>query len=85
VPVAQLFARCGGASGSRLTVRGALIANKVEFLRTSDSLRNASGDGGANAAELVDLSPEFLLVAPKSNSNVVPKDYQYFTTLPPVL
>ena len=85
VPVAQLFARCGGASGNRLTVRGALIANKVEFLRTSDSLRNASGDGGANAAELVDLSPEFLLVAPRSNSNVVPKDYQYFTTLPPVL
>ena len=85
VPVAQLFARCGGASGTRLTVRGALIANKVEFLRTSDSLRNASGDGGANAAELVDLSPEFLLVAPISNSNVVPKDYQYFTTLPPVL
>ena len=81
----NLFNDCG----SQLKVRGALVANKIKWLRTANSLRNASsGDasfGSNRGAEVVELSPEFLMVAPPDPRPRPDKGYQYFTTLPPVL
>ena len=86
VPATDLFNQCGGATGSQLLIRGALVANKVEWLRTGKSLRNAAAGVPANAAELIDLSPELFMVAPQDTPGNTPANkYQYFTTLPPVL
>lgn len=86
VAVNQLFANCA----TKLTVRGALIANQIDFLRTSGSLRDASADGERNAsssrgAEVIELAPELLMSAPDAVNEARTKKYQYFTTLPPIL
>lgn len=85
IGAAALFGRCNAP----LKVKGALVANKVKWLRTANSLRNGSSAdrtlAGSRAAETVELTPEFLMVAPP---DVDPGDlpyYQFFTTLPPVL
>ncbi len=84
----NLFAACGV---TKLTVNGALIANKIEFLRTTaNSLRNASaGTEGnpatSNAAEIIEVGPELKMVTPDHVQKKIVKKYQYFTTLPPVL
>ena len=89
-PSSALFDECGGRPGvsGRLYVRGALAANKIEWMRTARSLRNATGGVEANAAEVVDLAPELLMVAPEqvaTPGGTPPEKYKFFTTLPPVL
>ncbi len=85
IAAANLFDDCG----SQLKVRGALVAGQIKWLRTANSLRNAgAGDatfGSNRGAEVVELSPEFLMVAPPNPVPEPGKGYQYFTTLPPVL
>lgn len=97
VPVtdsALMFSACG-ASGlqPRLTVNGALIAQRVLFNRTIGSLRDSRYQEGpympnaSSAAEIINFSPEMFLSPPvfRATGTATSGDYDYITTLPPIL
>lgn len=87
----NLFELCGGRTGTRLVVRGALVANHIDYLRTANSLRNATtttqeaNPATSQSAEVINLVPELLMVAPERIKSDKKKDYQFFTSMPPVL
>lgn len=86
----NLYSQCGAASNTRLVVRGALEAAGIDYLRTAYSLRDAiSGDereaGTSKAAEVIELVPELLMVAPESIRKEDHNMHDFFTTLPPIL
>ena len=82
---------------NQLTVNGAFIANKVNLLRTANSVRNSLGgelpSGPGNcaghdcAAEIFNFSPEVYLAQPGFNPIGGPSTgkYDYVTSLSPVL
>lgn len=78
---------------NQLVVNGALVANKVHFLRSCGTLSQSAGDqditttSGActatnHAAEVVNYSPEVWMVPSGGNSTL---KYDSITSLPPVL
>lgn len=82
----DLFNVCG----NRLVVNGGLVADRVDFLRAGSSMRLAdTGSEGSpsssKGAEVINMSPEFIMVAPDADHREILKKYQFFTTLPPVL
>ncbi|MCA9329203.1 hypothetical protein KDA11_01025, partial [Candidatus Saccharibacteria bacterium] len=75
---------------NKLLVKGSLVAKKIDFLRAKGSLRDANIKGEQDAstsaaAEVIELTPEILMVAPDDITNANASRYQYFTVLPPVL
>ena len=79
--ISNYYSTC---SKNKLTIYGSFVAQQVEFLRTSGTLGQASGDTLVNnhAAEVFDYTPEMWL--PRDNSS--PSDsYTAITGLPPEL
>ncbi len=79
----------GACRNSKLTINGALIARKIELLRSVGTLNNSSvgeGNGSSNIAEVINFTPDFWIVNPidDSVSPGVP-EYNDFTGLPPSL
>jgi len=79
---------------TELRVNGAFIADYIHFLRTKNSLRDSASRepaNSSNAAEIFNLNPEMYLARPAfrqeggSSTGVGIPDYQYITTLPPIL
>ena len=74
--------------GSKLTVYGALLAQKVNFLRTPGSLRAgrpAELAGSPNIAETIQFSPEMLMGVPARDKGTKVKDFDSIIGLPPSL
>lgn len=74
-------------AANRLTVNGAFIANSVEFLRSSGSLRGSTAgeaSGSANIAETFNFGPAFWITQPDDGSGRM-DNYDAITSLPPVL
>lgn len=95
-----LFTECGASSPStrRLTVNGAFIAERVILNRTTDSLRDSrfrecpfialpSCTTVSRAAEIFNFSPEMYISPPffSPRSTATSGDYDYVSTLPPIL
>ena len=78
--------------GKKLTIYGALIAQKVNFLRVNGSLRGAvttatNGEvaGSLNIAETIQYSPELLLGQPALDKTTVAHEYDAINSLAPSL
>ncbi len=75
---------------NQLVVNGAFIAKRVHFLRSYKSISDGQANESAtnsNAAELFRFSPEMYIVQPvfKPSSTTESGEYDYITTLPPIL
>lgn len=69
-----------------LLVHGSFVAQQVKLLRTRGSLRNATAGelaNSSNIAETFDFNPEMYLSNPFLNTSTI--QYQYITSLPPIL
>jgi hypothetical protein len=73
---------------NKLTVNGAFIANKINFLRAVgtryESLNSAEGPATTHIAEIFQFSPEMYMAPPATPDPDAP-DYDSITSLPPVL
>lgn len=88
----SLFSNCGARPGTerQLVVNGAFIAQKVVLNRTGFSLRDSRFREPAStsrAIEIFNFSPEMYLSPPVfvPNKTQTSSEYQYLTTMPPVL
>lgn len=95
-PANDIYARCG----TQLSVNGSLIAKRIKFLRTYQSLRSAAfGENpdfangqGTNGAEVVNYLPRMWLApsplrdpnSPEDGSGSVAEPYDAIRALPPV-
>lgn len=78
-----LFNTCN----SKLTVNGSFIANQVQLLRTSGSLKQSSANEtyqASNAAEIFNYNPSVWIAQPVFTSGTS-DSYDAITSLPPVL
>lgn len=87
---ADLWKECGGATNSRqLVINGAFVAKYVHFSRTFKTLRDATAGERypSNAAEVFRFSPEMYLAEPmfRPRGTSTTGEYDYITTLPPIL
>ncbi len=88
---AELFSACGAEGNDKqLRVNGAFIAQRLVLNRTGHTLRDSKQQESATdskAAEIFNFSPEMYLSPPVFNprSTANSGEYQYITTLPPIL
>lgn len=86
-----LWSQCGGSTiDKRLVVHGQFIAKMVHFLRTINTLsEGAAKESAANskAAEVFEFSPEMYLARPAAppTATWTSGEYEYISTLPPIL
>ena len=85
---AQLQSACN----IQLNIRGSLVSQRTQFLRTFGSMRNAtaateSRSNSSRSAEVIQLGPEMFLLGPKPELSTIPSNsgYEYYTSLPPIL
>ena len=72
---------------NKLTVNGSFIANQVQLLRTSGSLKQSSAGetrNASNAAEVFNYNPSVWIAQPAYTSGSL-DDYDSITSLPPIL
>lgn len=87
----DLWTECGGASNSRrLVIHGQFVAKTIHFLRTINTLSSGSlyeSASSSNAAEVFEFSPEIYLGQPATRPSAAAEagEYEYITTLPPIL
>lgn len=77
-----------GACRTKLTVNGALVATKVNFLRSAGSLRTGvpvEPFTSANIAEVIRYTPEVYLTRPAGNSRAQVGTFDAVVSLPPSL
>lgn len=75
---------------AQLVINGAFVAKKVHFLRSYKTISDgvaAESSASSNASELFRFSPEMYLAQPlfRPSSSVESGEYDYITTLPPIL
>lgn len=85
-----LWNSCGGTSGRRLTINGQFVAKQVHFLRTVDTISSGTYKERRNqskASEIFNFSPELYLARPavRPTATSTSGEYEYITTLPPIL
>ena len=87
---AGMWSQCGGDPPRQLVVNGAFLADRIILNRTFKSLRDSKfreKAGDSNAAEIFNFSPELYLSNPvfRQSSTLTSGEYDYITTLPPIL
>jgi hypothetical protein len=89
-PPSQIGSSLWNTCRTRLIIHGSFVTKKAHFLRTIDTLSDgasAEPAGASRAAEIFEFSPEMYLAEPvlRRSGTSTTGEYDYITTLPPVL